>query len=68
MVSKISVLVVDDDDVDCMAAKRALTNSPLPVKFEVETAGTMGGGVDKLNEGTIRRGGIRFGAALQQWA
>jgi signal transduction histidine kinase len=51
MTSKIRVLVVDDDDVDCMTAKRALVNSPLPVKFEVETAGTMAQGIDKLKRG-----------------
>jgi len=34
-----------------------LANSPLPVKFEVETAGTMAKGVDKLKKG-------RFDVAL----
>jgi signal transduction histidine kinase len=48
---KICVLVVDDDEVDCLSAKRALVNSPLPVKFEVETAGTMAEGIDKLSQG-----------------
>lgn len=48
---KIRVLVIDDDDVDCMTAKRALADSQLPVKFEVETAGTMAKGIDKLNKG-----------------
>jgi signal transduction histidine kinase len=51
MTPKIRVLVVDDDDVDCMTAKRALADSQLPVKFEVETAGTMAKGVDKLKKG-----------------
>ena len=55
---KIRVLVVDDDEVDCLTAKRALADSPLPVKFEVETASTMAKGVDKLKEGTIRRGAV----------
>jgi signal transduction histidine kinase len=54
---KIRILVVDDDEVDCLSAKRALANSPLPVKFEVETAGTMANGVDKLKNG-------RFDVAL----
>ncbi len=48
MTPKIRILVVDDDEVDCMAAKRALAGSPLTVKFEVETAGTMATGIDKL--------------------
>jgi signal transduction histidine kinase len=48
---KIRILVVDDDEVDCLSAKRALANSPLPVKFEVETAGTMAKGIDKLKRG-----------------
>ncbi|MGB7581535.1 MAG: hybrid sensor histidine kinase/response regulator [Sedimentisphaerales bacterium] len=48
MTPKIRILVVDDDELDCMTAKRALANSPLPVKFEVETAGTMATGIDKL--------------------
>lgn len=51
MTPKIRILVVDDDEVDCLSAKRALANSPLPVKFEVETAGTMAKGIDKLNKG-----------------
>jgi signal transduction histidine kinase len=51
MKPKIRVLVVDDDQVDCMTAKRALADSPLPVKFDVETAGTMSKGVDKLQNG-----------------
>jgi signal transduction histidine kinase len=51
MTLKIRVLVVDDDEVDCLSAKRTLTNSPLPVKFEIETAGTMAKGVDKLKKG-----------------
>jgi signal transduction histidine kinase len=51
MTPKIRILVVDDDDVDCMTAKRALAGSPLPVKFEVENAGTMAKGVDKLKKG-----------------
>jgi len=54
---KIRILVVDDDEVDCLAAKRALADSPLPVTFEVETAGTMAKGVDKLKKG-------RFDVAL----
>jgi signal transduction histidine kinase len=54
---KIRVLVVDDDDVDCMTAKRALADSPLGVVFEVETARTMSGGIDKLKHG-------RFDVAL----
>jgi signal transduction histidine kinase len=54
---KIRVLVVDDDDVDCMTAQRALTNSPLLVKFEVDTANTMAKGIDKLKKG-------RFDVAL----
>jgi signal transduction histidine kinase len=49
-IPKIRILVVDDDDVDSMTAKRALTNSTLPVKFEVESAGTMAKGVDKLKK------------------
>ncbi len=57
MTPKIRVLVVDDDDVDCMTAKRALANSPLPVKFDVETVSTMAKGVDKLKKG-------RFDVAL----
>jgi signal transduction histidine kinase len=48
---KIRVLVVDDDQVDCMTARRALAESPFPVKFEVETASTMSNGVDKLGRG-----------------
>ncbi len=48
MTPKIRILVVDDDEVDCMTAKRALASSPLPVKFEVETAGTMAKGINKL--------------------
>jgi signal transduction histidine kinase len=48
---KIRVLVVDDDQVDCMTAKRALAESPFPVKFDVETVGTMAKGVDKLARG-----------------
>ena len=48
MTPKIRILVVDDDEVDCMAAKRVLASSPFPVKFEVETAGTMATGIDKL--------------------
>ena len=48
MTPKIRILVVDDDEVDCMAAKRALAGSPLTVKFEVETASTMATGIDKL--------------------
>ena len=63
MTPKIRILVVDDDEVDCMTAKRTLAGSPLPVKFEVETAGTMAKGVDKLKKRTIRRGAVRFGAA-----
>ena len=51
MTPKIRILVVDDDDVDCLSAKRALAGSPLPVKFEVETAGTMAKGIDKLKRG-----------------
>jgi signal transduction histidine kinase len=54
---KIRILVVDDDEVDCLAAKRALADSPLPVTFEVETASTMAKGVDKLKKG-------RFDVAL----
>jgi signal transduction histidine kinase len=54
---KIRILVVDDDEVDCLSVKRALADSPLPVTFEVETAGTMANGVDKLKKG-------RFDAAL----
>jgi signal transduction histidine kinase len=54
---KIRVLMVDDDEIDCLAAKRALDNSPLLVKFEVETANTMAKGVDKLSRG-------RFDVAL----
>jgi signal transduction histidine kinase len=45
---KIRVLMVDDDEIDCLAAKRALSNSTIPVKFEIETAGTMAKGIDKL--------------------
>ncbi|MGA2677837.1 MAG: hybrid sensor histidine kinase/response regulator [Sedimentisphaerales bacterium] len=48
MTPKIRILVVDDDEVDCLSAKKALAGSPLPVKFEVETAGTMATGIDKL--------------------
>ncbi len=51
-----------------MTAKRALANSPLPVKFEVETASTMAKGVDKLKKRTIRCGAVRFGAARQRRA
>ena len=51
MTLKIRILVVDDDEVDCLSAKRALANSPLPVKFEVETASTMAKGIDKLAHG-----------------
>jgi signal transduction histidine kinase len=54
---KIRVLVVDDDDVDCMTAKRALAESPLGVVFEVETTRTMASGIDKLKHG-------RFDVAL----
>jgi signal transduction histidine kinase len=54
---KIRVLVVDDDDVDCMTAKRALGESPLGVIFEVETARTMSAGIDMLKRG-------RFDVAL----
>ncbi len=57
MTPKIRILVVDDDEVDSMTVQRALTNSTLPVKFDVETASTMAKGVDKLNKG-------RFDAAL----
>ena len=57
MTPKIRILVVDDDEVDCLTAKRALADSPLPVKFEAETAGTMAKGVDKLKKG-------RFDVAL----
>ena len=57
MTPKIRILVVDDDEVDCMTAKQTLAGSPLPVKFEVETAGTMAKGVDKLKKG-------RFDVAL----
>jgi hypothetical protein len=51
MTPKIRILVVDDDEVDCLSAKKALAGSPFPVKFEVETAGTMANGIDKLKKG-----------------
>ena len=57
MTPKIRILVVDDDEVDSMTATRTLTNSTLPVKFDVETASTMAKGVDKLKKG-------RFDVAL----
>jgi signal transduction histidine kinase len=57
MKPKIRVLVVDDDTVDCMTAKRALLDCPYPVKFDIETAGTLAKGVDKLVGG-------RFDVAL----
>lgn len=48
MTPKIRILVVDDDEVDCMTVKRTLADSPIPVKFEVETVSTMAKGIDKL--------------------
>ena len=57
MKPKIRVLMVDDDEVDCLAAKRALIDSPLPAKFEIETANTLAKAIDKLKRG-------RFDVAL----
>lgn len=51
MKPKIRVLVVDDDNVDCMTAKRVLSNCPYPVNFEVDTAGALSKGLDKLGTG-----------------
>jgi signal transduction histidine kinase len=48
MKPKIRVLVIDDDEVDCMTAKRALLACPYPVKFDIDTAGTLSKGLDKL--------------------
>jgi len=48
---KIRVLMVDDDEVDCLSAKRALLDCPYPVKFEIETTNTLSKAVDKLNRG-----------------
>ncbi len=47
---KIHILVVDDDEVDCLSAKRTLAETPLPVKFEVETASTLAKGIEKLKQ------------------
>ena len=57
MEPKIRVLVIDDDKVDCMTAKRALGNCPYPVKFEINTAGTLSEALDKL-------GSSRYDVAL----
>jgi signal transduction histidine kinase len=51
MKPKIRVLVVDDDNVDCMMAKRALSDCPYPVKFDVDTTDTLSKGLDKLATG-----------------
>jgi signal transduction histidine kinase len=48
---KICVLMVDDDEVDCLAARRALSDSPLPAKFDIETTNTLSKAVDKLKHG-----------------
>jgi signal transduction histidine kinase len=48
---KIRVLVVDDDAVDCMTAKRALSNCPYPVKFDIDTVGTLSKAVDMFGAG-----------------
>jgi signal transduction histidine kinase len=49
--------MIDDDEVDCLTARRALLNCPYAVKFEIETANTLSKGVDKLGRG-------RFDVAL----
>jgi signal transduction histidine kinase len=51
MEPKIRVLVIDDDKVDCMTAKRALGNCPYPVKFEIDFAGKLSEGLEKLGSG-----------------
>ena len=51
MKPKIRVLIIDDDDVDCMAARHALRACPYPVEFESETAGTLSKALDKLGSG-----------------
>jgi len=48
---KICVLMVDDDEVDYLAAKRALLDCPYPVKFDIETANTLSKAMDKLKRG-----------------
>jgi len=48
MKTKIRVLVVDDDEVDCRMAKRALNDCPYPVKFAIDTEGTLSKALDKL--------------------
>ena len=57
MKPKIRVLVVDDDTVDCMMAKRALLDCPYPVNFDIETVGTLSKALDELDGG-------RFDVAL----
>jgi signal transduction histidine kinase len=49
MKPKIRVLIIDDDEVDCMTARRALQSCPYPVEFESDTAGTLSNALDKLD-------------------
>jgi signal transduction histidine kinase len=51
MKPKIRVLIIDDDEVDCMAARHALRACPYPVEFESDTAGTLSKALDKLGSG-----------------
>jgi signal transduction histidine kinase len=48
MKPKIRVLIIDDDEVDCIAARRALFACPYPVEFESDTAGTLSNALDKF--------------------
>ena len=45
---KIRVLIIDDDEVDCIAARRALRDCPYPVEFESDKAGTLSNAFEKL--------------------
>jgi signal transduction histidine kinase len=51
MKTQIRVLVVDDDEVDCLMAKRAMLNCPYPVEFDIDNAGTLSQALGKFRTG-----------------
>ncbi|MBN2020337.1 MAG: hybrid sensor histidine kinase/response regulator [Sedimentisphaerales bacterium] len=51
MKTEIRVLVVDDDEVDYRMSKRALLDCPYPVKFDIDTAGTLSQAIARLGAG-----------------